>query len=150
MTKNTESFRIPIEAVVFVLMVTICASTSNSPAQTRLPRRPDPQTQLLDNYRRYPDRYIRISNETWKYSEGSRSALHSFTVKNSAGVAYSAIEIRLNYLDSNGKALVSRTLKIPGNLAAYEVRKIKEMKVRDVPAGSDQVILTVTKAMIYP
>jgi hypothetical protein len=113
-------------------------------------RRPNPQTQLLNNYRQYPDRYIRISGESWKLGETNDSALHSFTLKNIAGVAYSDIELRVNYLDANGKTLLSRTVKVPGILAAYSVKKVQNMEVKNVPGSSDSVLLSVAKAAIHP
>jgi hypothetical protein len=144
MIRLHEISRLPALAGFLMLGFTICIP------QDRTLRRPDPQTQVLDNYRRYPDRYIRISGETWKYDVKSRSALHSFTLKNNAGVAYSDIEIRLIYQDSKGKTLQSQILKIPGVLGIAEIRKIKDMKAMNVPAGSEQVLLTVAKGLMHP
>jgi len=123
---------------------------SDGATQARLPQRPDPQAQLISNYSLYPDRYIRISKEAWKYDEAAHCALHSFEMKNIAGVAYSGIEIRLIYQRADGKVLRSQVAKIPGILAAYELRKIRDLKVSNVPAGSDQVLVSVTKATIHP
>jgi hypothetical protein len=103
---------------------------------------------LLNNYRRYPERYIRIVEESWILNELDRTASHSFTLRNSAAAVYSEIEIRFTYLNSAGKTLHSRVLKIPGNLAPYEVRRIKNFKIKNVPGASDQVVLAVTKALI--
>jgi hypothetical protein len=116
--------------------------------QSQVPRRPDPKVQLLNNYRQYPERYIRILEESWKFDELERTASHSFTLRNSASAVYSEIEIRFTYLNSAGKTLHSRVLKIPGNLAPYEVKRIKGFKLKNVPAASDQVVLAVAKALI--
>jgi len=144
MIRFHEISRLPALAGFLMLGFTICVP------QDRPARGPDPQTQVLENYRRYPDRYIRISDETWKYDVKSHSALHSFTMKNNAGVAYSDIEIRLTYQDSNGKTLQNQILKIPGVLGIAEIRKIKDMKVRNVPAESEQVLLTIAKGLMHP
>jgi hypothetical protein len=128
----------------------ICISGLNGAAQVPAGRGPDPQTQLLNNYRKYVDRYIRISDEAWKYDEVSHSATHSFTLKNNAGVAYSEIELRVNYLDAKGKPLRTQTLKIPGILAAYASRKFANLKARNISHDCDQAVLTISKATIHP
>jgi hypothetical protein len=116
--------------------------------QARTAPKPDQQTQLLNNYRKYPDRYIRISGESWKYDDNSRIASHSFTLKNLAGVAYSAIEVRASYLDQDGKILLNQVLPVPGALSPYQIKKFKDLKVKNVPLAATQVLLTVTKGSI--
>jgi hypothetical protein len=116
--------------------------------QTRTARKPDQQTQLLNNYRKYPDRYIRISEESWKYDDRSRTALHSFTLKNLAGAAYSGIELGVSYLDQDGKPLLNQVLKIPGALSPYQIKKFKDLRVTKVPAAATQVLLTVKKGVL--
>jgi len=113
-------------------------------------RKPDPQTQLLNNYRKYPDRYIRLSGETYRYDESTRTAFHSFTLKNSAGAAYAGIEIRASYLDDGGKSLQSQIIKIPGSLSPYQIKKFKNLKVKNVPAAGSQALLAVATATIGP
>jgi hypothetical protein len=125
-------------------------SVSITAAQVRPRKGLDPQTQLLNNYRKYVDRYIRISDETWKYNDTSLSATHSFSIKNIAGVAYSDIELRVNYMNASGKSLQTSVLKIPGTLAAYTSKKFANLKVQKVPRECDQAVLTVTKATIAP
>jgi hypothetical protein len=148
MDRLRESFRISATVPLLMFGVMVCVSAVNSVEQVRA--RPDPQTQLLNNYRQYPDRYIRISDETWRYDDLSHAASHSFTMKNIAGVAYAGIEIRVNYMSASGKTLQSQTLKIPGILPAYGTRKIHDLKAQNVPAKSDQAILAVTKGFIHP
>ena len=150
MARLSGSFRFSTTVLLLTLGVMVCVSEMDRAEQIRLPRRPDPQTQLLNNYRKYPDRYIRISNEAWRYDGRSNTAFHSFTLKNIAGVAYAEIEIGLKYLSADGKTLQSKILKIPGILAAYQTRKINELKVRSAPAESDQVLATIEKASIHP
>jgi hypothetical protein len=128
----------------------ITADAARMAAQTRQTAKPDPQTQLLNNYRKYPDRYIRISGESWQYDRNTRIAVHSFTMKNIAGVAYSEIEVEMTYLSAEGKKLQVQSVKIPGILAAYQIKKIKDMKVKKVPVQCDQVLLKVTTAKIHP
>jgi hypothetical protein len=150
MPRLSGSFRFSTTVLLLALGIMVCVFEVDSAGQIRLPRRPDPQTQLLNNYRKYPDRYIRISNEAWRYNNKSHIAFHSFTLKNIAGVAYAEIEIRLKYLSADGKTLQSQVLKIPGILAAYQTKKINELKVRNAPEESDQVLATIEKASIHP
>ncbi len=150
MATFSGSFRFFASVLLLTFSSMVCISGADGAQQIRLPRRPDPQTQLLNYYRHYPDRYIRISKEAWRYDDKSHTAFHSFTLKNSAGVAYAGIEIRLKYLSVDGKAVQSQILKIPGILAAYQTKKINELRVRNAPAGSDQVLATIEKASIHP
>ena len=43
----------------------VTALASVSAGQSRTTRKPDPHAQLLEYYRRYPDRYILVSNQSW-------------------------------------------------------------------------------------
>ncbi len=113
-------------------------------------RKQDPQAQLLSNYRKFPDRYIRILDQSWKYDSKSATAFHSFTLRNLAGVAYSGIELNASYLDAQGKALMTKVLKIPGALPAYQLKKYRELKMANVPEAAEQVLLTVKGASIGP
>jgi hypothetical protein len=121
---------------------------AESIAQTRSMKKPDPQAQLLEYYRQYPDRYLRISNETWAYDRVSRTAFHSFTIRNLAMVAYGAIEVNFSYQSSSGKELLLRTVKIAGPLAASSAMDIKRMKVTGVPVTTQSVVTTVAKASV--
>jgi len=150
MIRLSDGFRISSKAALLMLGLMVWISASDSAEQVRAPRQPDPQAQLLNNYRKYPDRYIRVSGETWKYDEPTQIAFHSFTLQNIAGVAYSDIEMRVKYLSPGGKTLQSQILLIHGILSAYQVRKVKGMKVRNVPRESDQAVLIVSKASIRP
>jgi len=118
--------------------------------QRRQSQKLSPEAQLLTYYREYPDRYIRISKETWRYDQSSRSAFHSFTLKNTAGVAYSSIEVRFSYLGSGGKTLHTQTVKIPGTLAPYGTMEAKKITVKHVPAASESVLIGVASALISP
>ncbi len=114
--------------------------------QTPHARRIDPQTQILNYYRQYPDRYIRISKETWKYEQNSRTAVHSFVLKNTATVPYLGIEIRFNYESSSGKVLYTQVVKIQGILGALGTMKCDSVVVKKVPASATNVVLTVANA----
>ncbi len=114
--------------------------------QTPHARKIDPQTQILTYYRQYPDRYIRISKETWQYEELSHIAMHSFTLKNTATVPYQDIEIRFNYESSGGKVLYTKTVKIQGALAALGTMKCEKIKVQNVPMAATNVVLSVAGA----
>ncbi len=111
-------------------------------------RKIDPQVQILQYYRQYPERYIRIARETWQYDETSRTAIHSFTLRNSATVAYQDIEMRFSYESSAGKVLYTQVVKIPGTLAALGIRKVESIKVTKVPGAAINVVLTVTAARL--
>jgi hypothetical protein len=141
-----------VSVMVWMLMLGPINSISvlNAPAQVRPRKALDPQTQLLNNYRKYVDRYIRISGETWKYDDATHSAKHSFTLKNTAGVAYSDIELSIDYLNANGKSLQTSVLKIPGTLAAYTSKLFADRKVQKVPGDCDQAVLRISKATIIP
>jgi len=116
--------------------------------QVRQSKRPDPQAQLMEYYRKYPDRYIRVVDESWVYDRASRTATHYFTLRNLAMIAYTAIEVRFDYESSAGSKLETRTVKIQGSLAASGTRVFKGIKVKDVPAGIKSVVTTVAKAVI--
>lgn len=147
---NRFSGRYSFSIAGFVLGAIICVLALQAAGQTRQARKTDPQTQLLNNYRKYPDRYIRISNESWKYDDNDQIAFHSFTLKNIAGVAYSGIQIRATYLNAEGKTLQSQVLKIPGTLAAYQIKKIKDITARKVPPECAQALIAITTASIGP
>jgi hypothetical protein len=116
--------------------------------QARQSKRPDPQAQLLEYYRKYPDRYIRVVDESWVYDPASRTATHFFTLRNLAMTAYGEIEIRFDYQSASGSTVVTRTFKIQGSLAASGSRVFKNFKVKDVPPGIKSVLTTVTKALM--
>jgi hypothetical protein len=150
MIRFASGFRMSVVASLLLLVLTISTSVIGKAAQVRQRRGLDPQTQLLNNYRKYVDRYIRISGETWKYDDSTRSATHSFTLKNIAGVAYSGVELNINYLNADGKSLQILALKVPGTLGAYASKKFTNLKVQKVPKDCDQAVLTVSKAVINP
>lgn len=108
----------------------------------------DPQAQILEYYRQYPERYLRISNETWQYLDESRSALHFFTLKNTATVPYTEIEIRFSYETASGKNLKTETVKLPGTIASLGTLNLKNIKVKSVPGASEKVTTTVVKASV--
>ena len=146
-----------IEAVLFsgALLVLAYKAAMRIPclplesvAQTRRMKKPDPQAQLMEYYRQYPDRYLRIANETWVYDPVSRIAFHSFTIHNIATVAYDAIEVKFSYQTSTGKVLLTRTVKIAGPLAASATVDIKRMKVTGVPVTTKSVVTTMAKALV--
>ncbi len=116
--------------------------------QRRQARRVDPQAQLLQYYRQYPDRYIRVSKESWKYEEKSRIALHSFTLRNTASVGYCEIEISIVYQTSSDKTLHTEHFKLPDLLGPLCSIDVRQQKVKNVPRGAETAIVRVTKALI--
>lgn len=114
--------------------------------QTPHSRKIDPQTQILQYYRQYPDRYIRITKETWQYEELSHTARHSFILRNSATVPYQDIEIRFRYESSAGKVLHTQVVKMQGILGALGTLKCQNVRVKNVPMAATNVVLTVANA----
>ena len=112
-------------------------------------RKIDPSAQILEYYRQYPERYIRIASESWQYDQGSHTATHFLTLKNSATVPYSSIEIRFNYTSSAGKILQTETVKIPGVLGALGTMEVKKVKVKNIRAAAVTVVTNVAKASVY-
>lgn len=116
--------------------------------QRRAAKKMSPQDQIMQYYREYPGRYIRISKETWQYLEGSRKALHSFTLQNMAMVPYHAIEVSFTYQSAGGKTLQQQTVKIPGAVAAGGSTQVKDFEVKNVPGAARSVLIVVEKAVI--
>jgi hypothetical protein len=116
--------------------------------QSRTTRRPDPQAQLLDYYRRYPDRYILVSNQTWKYDFVVRAAIHSFTLRNTASVGYCDIEVSFAYQASSGKTLQTQVVKVQGILEALRTLDVRRVKVKGAPDSSESVLVSVVRATV--
>ncbi len=116
--------------------------------QTPHSRKIDPQTQIFQYYREYPDRYIHISRETWQYEELTHTALHTFILNSSATVPYEDIEIRFSYESSAGKVLYTQVLKMQGTLGALGTLKCERIKVKNVPPAASNVVLTVANARL--
>ncbi len=112
-------------------------------------RKIDPSAQILEYYRQYPERYIRITGESWQYDQVSHTATHFLTLRNSATVPYSAIEIRFDYTSPGGKIIQSETVKIPGVLGALGTMEVKKAKVRNIRAAAETVVSKVAKASVY-
>lgn len=114
--------------------------------QKRGYRKPAPGPTILDYYRQYPDRYIRVDNETWVLDPGTKVAFHSFSLRNLATVAYKEVEVRFTYESAGGKTLLTRDLKIPGQLQAQGTMSLKKIKVTGVPVATKSAVLVVAKA----
>lgn len=119
-----------------------------SGGQSRTARRPDPQTQLLEYYRRYPDRYILVSNQTWKYDFVARAAIHSFTLRNTASVGYCDLEVSFNYQAASGKTLQTQIVKVQGILEALQKLDMRRIKVKGAPDTSESVLVGVVRATV--
>jgi hypothetical protein len=112
-------------------------------------RKIDPQAQILQYYRQYPERYIRISKESWKYDANSRIASHTLTLTNSATVPYHLIDLGFSFETANGKILHTQIVSVPGILAAGGVMDVKKIRVKNVPNAAENVVVTVAKALVY-
>lgn len=119
-----------------------------SGGQSRTARRPDAQTQLLEYYRRYPDRYILVSNQTWNYDYVARAAFHSFTLRNTAGVGYCDIEVSFNYQTGSGKSMQTQVVKVQGILDAYQKLDVRRIKAKGAPERSESVVVSVVRATV--
>jgi hypothetical protein len=122
--------------------------TASSATQSRTTRRLDPQTQLLEYYRRYPDRYILVSNQSWKYDFVARAAIHSFTLRNTASVGYCDIEVSFAYQAASGKTLQTQVVKVQGILEALRTLDVRRVKVKAAPSDADTVVVSVVKATV--
>jgi hypothetical protein len=116
--------------------------------QSRASRRPDPHAQLLDYYRRYPDRYIQVSKQTWKYDFVARVAIHSFTLRNTASVGYCDIEVSFEYQAAGGKSMQKQVVKVPGILEALQKLDVRRVKVKGAPDSAETVLVSVTRATV--
>ena len=110
-------------------------------------RKVDPQAQILQYYRDYPESYIRITGESWRYSDRSRLATHMLTLKNTATVPYHDVEILFRYESPGGKILYTQVAKVPGTLAALGSMDVSELKVTGVPAAAVRAVASVARAV---
>jgi hypothetical protein len=103
---------------------------------------------ILDYYRQYPDRYIRVEDETWVLNRGAQSALHSFTLRNLATVAYNGIEIRITYENAAGQVLATRDVPIPEQTPAQGSVRLERINVSGVPPAATTAVVTVARAQM--
>ncbi len=133
---------------VFLSLILITGLIGAAWPQSRTPAKRDPQTQILQYYREYPDRYIRLSKESWYYDQIARTAVHSFTLQNTATVPYCEVQVKFAYQDEKGVTLVTQSQEIPGILQPYRPVDLKAFKVKGVNNKASNVVLTVSKALI--
>lgn len=105
---------------------------------------------IMDYYHQYPDRYIRVENETWEFNTDSQIATHSFSLRNLATVAYQDIEVRFTYENGSGTVLLVRDVKIPGILKAQDGMSVRKIRVAGVPFATRTVVAVVAKAVVVP
>ncbi len=108
----------------------------------------DPRKQVREYYAQYPESYIRIGKESWRYDSGSGTAYHRFTLTNQATVGYEEIRMELTYKSATGKILHSETITLPGRLPATGSMEISDLAVRHVPRDSDTVLIRVVGAIV--
>lgn len=116
--------------------------------QQRGYQRPARGPTILDYYRQYPDRYIRVENESWQFDTGTLTATHSFSLRNLATVAYKEIVVRFTYEAPSGKILLTRDIKIAGQLQSQGTMNLKKIKVTGVPTATKSAVLVVSKALM--
>jgi hypothetical protein len=139
----------------FLLLSLLCLSLASAFAsgtvqQNRPAQSADPQLRLLQFYSRYPERYLRISRESWKYEKKSQTAFHSFTLINTAAVRYRNIQVRISYQTPEGKVVNEQTLKIPGVIGPSTTLQLDQMRVKGVPTAAEAAVLSVISAVPQP
>jgi hypothetical protein len=102
-----------------------------------------PRQAVQENYRRHPEGFIRILDESWRYEAGSRTATHSFTLKSNATVVYEDVEVRLEYASPDGRVVFTHVTTIPGPLLPARSIRVPPLEVRDVPPSAAQVTATI-------
>jgi hypothetical protein len=108
---------------------------------------PTPAEQQFAYYRRYPDRYLRISDHTWKYDTVRGFAVHSMTLKNVATLPYYYVQMRFTYLSASGRTIHSQVVQALEGIAAVSQKKI-QVKVKGAPIEPEQVVVTIESARI--
>ena len=110
----------------------------------------DPQLRVLQSYGRYPERYLRISRESWKYEKKSQTAFHSFTLINTAAVRYRDIRVRIRYQTDAGKVLSEQTIQIPEVIGPSTALQLNQLRVKGVPAAAEAAVLSLMSAVPQP
>ncbi len=108
----------------------------------------DPKDLILRNFLKYPDRYVLITEESWRLDPATHIATHSVTLKNNATVAYTGIELSFRYESAGGAVLHTQTVPINDPIPASSTRVLKDIRVREVPAATKSVTTTVAKAVV--
>ena len=111
-------------------------------------RKPDAKAQIMEYYRKYPERYIRIADDSWSYHPVPRIASHSLKVRNTAAVTYTSVRLRFTYESAGGEVLKSEAVTLPGRLGALRTIELKKLEVRGVPAAAWRVTAIVEKASV--
>jgi len=75
----------------------------------------DPKTRAREYYAQYPESYIRINRESWRYDSGSGTAYHKFTLTNQAMVGYDSIRIELTYKSPQGRPCAVKRSPCPAD-----------------------------------
>ncbi len=108
----------------------------------------DPKTRIREYYVQYPESYIRIGKESWRYFGASGTAYHRFTLTNKATVSYDNIRIEVSYQSAAGKVVLRETIVLPGILEASGSREISDLEVKHVPSDSETVLIRVVGANV--
>ena len=124
-------------------------SPAQAPARNRTPRPEDVQAQLLNYYRQYPDRYLRVEKHTWILDPKSHISYHTLTLRNNAGVAYGDIEICFSFQTEDGKTRGTQTVKISGRVAPYQTFSVSRLPVKNTRSDCDTVTGRVAAAVVY-
>ena len=133
---------------VRLLLLLLIAAAPGHPGMAQRPMPgPTPAEQQFAYYRRYPDRYLRISDHTWKYDTVRAAAVHSMVLRNVATLPYYYIQLRFTYLSPSGKTVHSQVVQALEGIAAFSRKKI-QVRVKGAPFGAEQVVVTVEGARI--
>ena len=132
------------------LMCSAAPGASGTVQQNRAQQSMDPQLRLLQSYGRYPERYLRISRESWKYEKKSQTAFHSFTLINTAAVRYRDIRVRIRYQTDAGKVLSEQTIQIPEVIGPSTALQLNQLRVNGVSAAAEAAVLSLMSAVPQP
>jgi len=134
------------EALLLAVMTAAAASHPAMDQRRPLPG-PSPSAQLFGYYRKYPDRYLRISEQSWKYDSRRGVATHSFTLRNVATVPYYYIQVRFTYQTPKGKTVHTQVVQVLEGIATLGRKQIRTA-VKGVPLEATQALVTIEHARI--
>jgi hypothetical protein len=97
-------------------------------------------------YRQYPEGYLRISKESWRYEEHQRKAFHSLILTNTSKVAYNEIELLFRYQDASKKFIKTHNVKLRETAKPGGTINIRDLEIDGVPPEALSVVASVAKA----
>ncbi len=99
-------------------------------------------------YQQYPEGYLRISKETWRYEEHLRKAIHSLTLTNTSKIAYGGIGLLFRYQDASMKYIKTCNVNVRGVIEPGGTLNIRDLETDGVPPEAVSVVASVAKAEV--